>query len=145
MNRRAVSSTVAYVLALAIAAVLISGLLVAGSTFIDDQRERVIDRELDVIAHHVAFNLEQVDRMVRAGDYPSVVRINQSFQRQVTGATYTVRLVDGTPPAVLVNASDLGLSSRVNVSLHTPVQESSTNGADVTIRYDGTNLEVRDG
>lgn len=146
MNRRAVSSTVAYVLALAIAMVLVAGLLVAGSTFIDDQSERVTERELEVIGHHIAGNLEQIDRMVRAGSGSNTIaRINQSFNDRVINAGYTVKLIDRSPPVLFLNTTDSSVSTRINVSVETSVSTSQADGGEIAVRYDGSELEVTNG
>ncbi|MFC7057449.1 DUF7266 family protein [Halovenus salina] len=101
-SNRSVSIALNYVLVLGISTVLIAGLLVAGTTFVEDNRERVIDSELTVIGNHIAGNIEQVDRFVDAsrannGTTPHVAYINQSFKQQVTGSTYSIAVVDGDP------------------------------------------------
>lgn len=62
MSDRGTSTTLSYVLTLSIATVLVGGLIVAGSTFVKDNREEVIRQELQVIGEHIASNIEQVDR-----------------------------------------------------------------------------------
>ena len=46
---RAVSTTLGYVLSLAIASILISGLMLATAGFVEGQREQVIRSELEVV------------------------------------------------------------------------------------------------
>lgn len=143
MTDRAVSSTVGYVMALAIATVLVTGLLISGASFVDDQRERVIEQELDVVGQHLSGNIEQVDRMVRASDESDpTARINQTFNRQVTGASYSIELVAGSPTVLHLNASDSDVSTTVNVTNQTDVSDSFASGGEVTVRYNATSTMI---
>lgn len=140
MTDRAVSVTLNYILALAIAAVLVTGLLIAGGNFVQDNRERVITSELSVIGNHIAGNMEQVDRLVEASDdgQPEEAYISQSFQRQVTGSTYTVELVEnGDGPAqIVLNSTRPDVSVRVNTTVNTDVENSRADSGAVVVRYD---------
>jgi hypothetical protein len=147
MTPRGVSVTLNYVLVLAISSILVTGLIIAGGTFVGDQRERVIEGELRIIGHHVAGNMEQVDRLVRAdraGD-PDEAYVNQTFQQDVTGTTYAVRLVEnGGTPQVVLNASQPAVSVRVNASVETDVDtDSFATGGTLSVAYDGNELVIR--
>jgi len=76
VDDRGISITLNYVLVLGISATLVAGLLVAGGTFVEDQRERVIEDEMNVVGNHIAGDIEQVDRMVDktrpGGDKPDL-------------------------------------------------------------------------
>jgi len=140
MNRRSVSVTLNYVLVLAITAVLITGLIIAGGTFVEDQREQVIEGELRIIGNHLAGNMEQVDRYVRASESgnPPEAYINQTFSTDATGSTYGVELAerDGTAQVVL-NSTDPDVSVRVNATVQTDVEEGSfADGGGVSVAYD---------
>jgi len=147
MSSRGVSVTLNYVLVLAISSVLVTGLIIAGGTFVGDQRERVIEGELRIIGHHVAGNMEQVDRLVRAdgADDPGEAHINQTFQQDVTGTSYGVRLVEkGGTPQVVLNASQPAVSVRVNASVETDVAtDSFATGGTISVAYDGDELVIR--
>jgi hypothetical protein len=140
MNRRSVSVTLNYVLVLAITAVLITGLIIAGGTFVEDQREQVIEGELRIIGNHLAGNMEQVDRYVRASESgnPPEAYVNQTFGTDATGSTYGVELAerDGTAQVVL-NSTDPDISVRVNATVQTDVDEGSfANGGEISVAYD---------
>ena len=135
---RAVTVTLNYILVLAITAVLVSGLLVAGGTFIEDQRERVIEDELSVIGNHIAGDVEQVDRMVRAGNSTvDRAEINQSFQRTLTGTAYNVRL-EPDPDRVVLASNSPGVTVSVNVTVQTDIEASFAVGGDSSVQYDTT-------
>lgn len=136
---RAVSVTINYILTLAISAVLVTGLLIAGGTFVEDSRERVIESELEVIGIHLASNVEQVDRMVNASEsgQPDAAWVNETFQRQVTGSVYLVELDDGNPSHLVLNASDVDVSVRVNVTVQTDIDDDAVvTGGSISVYYD---------
>jgi hypothetical protein len=142
MTDRGVSSAFGYVLTLAIATVLVSGLLVAGGNFVGDSRERVIRQELEVIGQHVASNIEMADRLVVAGDNTSTVVLNQSFSQRATGVTYQIELVEEEDPYLQLNATDPDISVLVNVDNSTAVRESYADGGEVAVVYDESEEEL---
>lgn len=151
---RSISIVLNYVLVLAISSLLVTGLLVAGGSFVENNRERVIDSELTVIGNHIAGNIEQVDRLVTAsqdnlgasGDEPEAY-INQTFQDEVTGSSYAVTLVDGNPPQVVLRSFEPEVSVRVNVTVQTAVHdEAYASTSQISVYYDsGTQELVIDG
>lgn len=149
---RSVSVALNYVLVLGISTVLIAGLLVAGTTFVEDNRERVIDSELTVIGSHIAGNIEQVDRFVdasrtNAGTAPAVAYLNQSFEERVTGSTYSIEVVDGNPPQLRLRSVDPAVTVQVNVTVNADIAETTVEGGTVSIYYDtgADRLVVTDG
>jgi len=150
---RSVSTVLNYVLVLSISTVLVGGLLIAGGTFVEDNRERVIGAELKVIGQHVAGNVEQVDRYVNAseanvGDGPEAAYINQSFQPQVTGSPYTIELKhdppEDDPPRLVVASEDPEIEAELPVTVHTNVTDGSEargSGA-ISVYYDADTEEL---
>jgi len=139
-GERAVTVTLNYILVLGITATLVAGLLFAGGTFVEDQRERVIADELNVVGNHIAGDIEQIDRMVQASNHtgnsaPDRAEINQSFQRTVTGTTYTVEL-DADAEQVVLTSNSPSVTVRVNLTVQTDVVDSFAVGGDTSIRYD---------
>jgi hypothetical protein len=133
MTDRATSTTLAYVLTLGIATILVSGLIVAGSTFVEDRRELVIRQELEVIGEHITSNIDQVDRYVRAGNEVSTARVEQDLPNSVTGATYNVRLADSGDPTLYLNSTQPDVSVSVNVTTLTDIQESNAGGGAIVV------------
>ena len=135
---RAVTVTLNYVLVLGISATLVAGLLVAGGSFIEDQRERVIEDEMNVVGNHIAGDLEQVDRMVQVGaTEPDKVVINQTFQSTVSGTTYNVEL-ESNPDQVVLTSSSPSVTVEVPVTVRTDIQGSFAFGGETSVRYDST-------
>ena len=134
---RAVSTTLSYVLTLAISAILVSGLLVAGGSYIDERRNAVVEDELTVIGQQLAAGLERADRLVVASDGSSpTLRIDQSFPNRVTGSGYRVSLDAGDSNVVLESTSSdvevaVGFVTRTGVD-----GSSSADGGEFRIRYD---------
>jgi hypothetical protein len=141
---RGVSVTLNYVLALGISAILVTGLLIAGGGFVEDTRERVVYSEMTVIGNHIAGNLEQADRLVQASSGDTTVQINESFQRQVTGATYQVELNDSGTPQVVVTADELDASVEINMTVQTDLDETtSVGGGTIAVVYDQSNDQLK--
>jgi len=145
-DERSLSVTLNYVLVLGITAILISGLVLAGGIFVENQRNSAIRGELTVIGTHMASNVEQVDRYVAAGRDPSSAHVNQTFQRQVTGQNYVVQLDpnDGEPlpPQLVLSASGTDVTVRVNVTVQVEVAETSAEGGTISVSYEQSRDEV---
>jgi hypothetical protein len=147
---RSVSVALNYILVLAISSVLVTGLLIAGGSFVEDNRQRVINSELTVIGNHVAGNVEQVDRLVTAShdnlgssaDEPEA-HINQSFQQEVTGSSYTIELADGSPTQIVLTSFDPDVTVSVNVTVRNDVRdESRASTSDISVYYDSDSEEI---
>lgn len=144
---RAVSTTLGYVLTLAIAALLVTGLIAAGTGYVETEREQVIRDELTVIGQQLAADVERADRLVRAANttHGSVtVRLNQSFSDRVTGSSYRISLESSDE--VVVTSVDPNVTVTIDVETKTDISDSTVDGGGIRIAYDetGDHLEVRD-
>jgi hypothetical protein len=139
---RGVSSPLGYVLTLAITALLVTGLLVAGGNFVADTREQVVRQELEVVGQHVASNVEMADRLVRAGDDPTTVAVNGDLSERVTGSTYRVELVAQPDPYLRLNTTRPEVSVTVTLDNRTDLGASDVGGGDVSAVYDDAEDEV---
>lgn len=144
MDDRAVSSTLSYTLTLAIASLLVTGLLVAGSDFVEDRREQVIREELRVIGEQVAADIARVDRLARAGDDIDELAINRSYPDQVAGSEYDITL-STSPTEVTLSSVDPGVSVTVAVEVQEGIASppQTVDGGDVEISYDGSDLVIK--
>jgi hypothetical protein len=145
-DERAVSFTLNYVLTLGIAALLVTGLIVAAGDYVGSQRESVVRSELEVVGHQLAAAIEQADRLVRAGDTEEL-RLNHSAPSEVARSTYTVAVDPGSPESDLqLNATELDVTVTVEAETTTSLAATSVEGGSVTIEYDTTadELEVTD-
>lgn len=145
MADRAVSTTLNYALTLAISTLLVGGLLVAGSTFVDDQRKTVIDSELEVLGQRLADDIATADRLVRASAGSPTVRISTSVPATVGGSTYTIDvLTDDGNASLRLRTHELDRSVTVNVANETEIDPGSVSNDEIEIVYAGGTLEVRD-
>lgn len=116
---RGVSTTMGYVLTLAITASLISGLLIAGGSYIENQRDTVARDELQVIGDQLASGLSDADRLAATGG--DDVRVELWLPTRVAGGTYTIELQNesGTNP---VTATITSRSTKADVSVEVTVR-----------------------
>lgn len=142
-DRRAVSSTVTYVLAVAITTILVSGLIVTAGGVLEDQRERALRNELAVVGERLAAELEGADRLV--ADEDATVHIQTTHPDRLAGTRYDVALVARAPgpcdqyPCLALNASSVDVGVTVPLANETAVRATRVPGGDVTVRYEPTN------
>jgi len=145
-DRCGTSITLNYVLVLGISTILVTGLIIAGGSFVEDQREAVIESELRIVGNHLAANLEQVDRYVNASESgsPSTAHINQTFQQEVTGSTYQVELLDnGGDPQLLLTSTRGDIAVRVDIAVRAPVDDGAVaTGGEIAAAYDSGELVI---
>lgn len=146
MTDRAVSTTLNYVLALAVVTVLISGLFIAANDVVESQRERSINSELTVLGNQLASDLSALDRLVIASDAKGTARISSTLPDTVAGKTYSIDLQD--PPVadryeIELSTNQPPVTVTVVVRLETPLVSSSLSSGDLVLEYDGTNIEVQ--
>ena len=137
MRDRGVSTTLSYVLTLTIATLLVGGLIMAGSSFVEDRREQVIRQELRVVGEHLASNVEQVDRYGRAADTVQTASVAQNFPNDVTGSSYTVELKGGSPPQLFLNSSRPRVRITVNISTTSSIcSDNTASGGPIVAEWD---------
>lgn len=134
------SVTVGYVLNLAIAALLLTGLFVAGGSLVEGEREAAVEGELTVIGERLVADVQTVDRLVSASDDPDAVVVERRVElpERVSGTEYVVTVAETADgDDVLRLASD-----RVDVVVELPLRtdesvlETTVDGGDVTVRWD---------
>lgn len=139
MNRRprterGTSTTLSYVLTLSIATLLVAGLILAGSTFVQDHREQVIRQELQVVGEHLASNIEQVDRYAAASDGLTDAKIRQQLPNRVTGSQYDVILRDSGDPTLYLNATNPDVEVQIDVETQADVTtETFAGGGEIAV------------
>jgi hypothetical protein len=139
---RAVSITVNYVIALAITAVLISGLLIGAGGYVEDQREAVVREELRVVGEQLIAGIGDADRLSRVGD-AGAVRVGIDLPERVAGETYLIEVTEVRPSGSNPSRHDLTLrSSRTDVSVTLTIstlvdlEETSVTGGWTAVRLD---------
>lgn len=139
---RGVSTTLSYALNLAIAAILVSGLLFAAGSAVEDQRQTAAREELRVIGQRIAASIEQADRMVRVGT-DTDLRLDILAPRGVAGLQYTIELNASTEDVVLTTENP-DIEVRIDVTNQTDLEQSEIRGGELVIVYNSDGkLEVR--
>jgi len=142
VRSRAIATSFGYVLTLSITTVLVTGLLIAGGNFVEDQREQVIEAELDAIGEQVANHINSADRLNQSGEGDTSVRIEQEFPSDTTGSTYRITLVEDEDPHLELNATQPEISTTVELSNTTDLGQSTATGGTVVIEYNQTDDEI---
>jgi len=141
---RGVSVTVNYVIALSITAVLISGLLIAGSGYVENERDRVVREELEVVAEQLAAGIDDADRLARATTATPELRVGVDLPDRVASETYRIEITNqsvlGTQPfryELTLRSAQSDVSVTLTVSTLVPLSETSVNGGWVVVELDG--------
>lgn len=143
-DERAVSTTVGYVLTLAIGAVLLSGVAIGIGGVLDSQTDRAVRGDLTVVGEGVAANLESADRLARAAEAGRIdddlaaengsvaVEVAVDLPARVAGIPYTIAVDDD---AVTVRTSVPNASVSVPHAARVPVESTSVRGGPIRITY----------
>lgn len=132
MNDRAVSVTVNYTLSLAIAALLISGLLFAAGQNVETRQQEAIRAELEVIGQRLATGLMTADRLVQAGG--DDVSVAVSIPDRVAGTGYDIEINASASRAYIRLTSENPVAT-TNVTFvnRTAVDSLQLDGGDVNV------------
>lgn len=130
MTDRAVSVSLNYVLTLAITTMLMTGLLFATSSIVEDRRDSATRSELRVVGEQVASSLMAADRLAQSD--ASTVEVVAEGPERVAGSRYTVTL-NGTSQEVVLETGNGDVVVRVPFDNTTAVSESSASGGRVSI------------
>lgn len=146
-DERGVSTTLGYALSLTVATLLVGGLLIAGGGFVEDQRERTVRNELEVIGQQVSADVAAVDRLAQTVE-SGTVTVGRNLPERVTGKQYTIAVrTDGADRYLVLSVDRPEVRVRVNLASETSVAETAVSGGDVRVVYDPSadELEVRRG
>jgi hypothetical protein len=132
---RGVSTTLNYVLGLAIALILITGLLVAGGTFVENQRDQSIRTELAVVAEQVSADVMMADRLAETTSDNETVRVGRDLPSRVAGSSYEISIEGGSDPQIVVQTTDPEITVTVPVKTSTPIESSSVSGGATAVNY----------
>lgn len=144
MTDRGVSSTLNYVLSIAIASLLVTGLLFSGTNFVEGQQEQVVRSELRVVGEQINADLQRADRLLVAGEGTTTVRIEQTFPERITGRTYDIEL-EPSSQQLLLSMTNPDIEVTLPVDTRTSLSSSTVDGGAITVRNTtGGALEVAD-
>jgi hypothetical protein len=138
---RGQSTSLEYVLVVGITTLLVIGLVFSAGGYVEDQRERAIRTELEVLGQQVAADVAAGDRLVREG--VTDFNLSRNLPETVAGVTYTVAIeVDdpGNAPSrdtfVRLTTSDPDVTVDVDMALETDVAEGSVDGREIRVTFD---------
>lgn len=136
---RAVSTTIGYALNLGVTALLVTGLLIVGGGFLQEQRETSTRSELEVIGHQVAADIASADRL--AGSDVTGVSIRRSLPERVTGSAYSITVENSPQSHLVLTSADPEITVRVDmetvfVGNSTGVAPGTVDGGNIVIEYD---------
>ena len=147
-GERAISPVFGYVLTLGISTLLMSGLLIAATGFVDTQRERTTENTLQVVGQQVSADIAAADRLHRTDGATNVV-IKRDLPDSVVGSQYTVFVrSDGNGPTdayLRLTTARPNVTVEVGVANETNVADSAVGGGEIEISYNGSALEVTNG
>ena len=132
---RAQAITLNYTIGIAIATVLVTGLLIAGSSFVADQQEQATRSELRVIGQQTAASLETVDRLANTTEAGNPVQLNRQLPPNVAGSAYTIDLVKSKDPHLELTTENPDVEVTVDFSNRTKVTENTIDGGTVVFSY----------
>jgi hypothetical protein len=142
---RGVSTVLGYTLNVAVALLLVGGLVTGVAGVVDRQREHVVREELGVVGQRLVADLATADRLARTAD-GGRVRLATPLPRRVAGQPYRIRLRDtATGGTVVLTTDQPSVSVSVEFRAQTVVTDSTQRGGAVAIRYDGSTIRLGDG
>ena len=149
LDERAVSTTLNYALNLSLATLLITGLLIAGGNFVQNQREQTVRTELRVIGQQISADIVTVDRLIRTKDSANTlsldrVEVDRKLPRKVSGSTYSVEIAGSVPSyTITLTSANPGVSVSVSIDTQTPFDTSTSfSGGTIEIRYPNAEDEI---
>lgn len=136
---RGVTPALTYVLAIGIVTVLISGLLIAGTDFVETERTGVVRSELEVVGERLAADAVTVDRLTEGG---ASVSQRTRIPESVADAPYYVDLVDcpSGNACIELTSADPGIDASVEVPVdnRTPIAVSRSSSRSIRISASST-------
>ncbi|XVH30979.1 DUF7266 family protein [Haloferacaceae archaeon DSL9] len=146
-DERAVSTAIGYALAISITTVLVAGVLTAGATLVDGERDRIAAIELETAGEQLARGISDVDRLRRAADDNAAARggdvttaaVRLSLPRRVAGRSYAVSIDadarDDPPYTHTITLRTDATTRTVSVRTATPIVAGRVDGGPVRIEY----------
>jgi PKD repeat protein len=116
VDDRATAPALTYVFAIGISAILVSGLLVSASGFVDDRRRETVREELEIVGERIGASIAAADA---ASDDGAAVERRMEVPATVVDTRYYVSVVDCavSDTCLELTAPDSALSAPVTVPL----------------------------
>ncbi|MFC7197066.1 hypothetical protein ACFQL4_24495 [Halosimplex aquaticum] len=91
---RGISTQISHVFGIAITSLLIVVLLNGVAGYVQDERAKVADSQLETIGNQLASQVERADKL---GQHGGTVSVETTVDSTVIGDSYTVTLAEGDP------------------------------------------------
>ena len=148
-DNRGVSIALNNVLSIAITTVLISGLIIATSGFMQSQRANAATDELSIIGQRTATDLVKMDQYVTQRSVPELV-LETRLPSRVVGSSYLLSLsnetaVCGSGPCLVLTTVEPEEEVVIALDVSSPIEPSSVTGGTVRLVYDGSTLTIEEG
>lgn len=142
---RAVSVSVGYVLNLAVATMLLSGLFFAAGSVVETERERAAESELRVVGEQLSADVLAADRMVNASSDPdsATVRVASDIPGKVADSGYTITVT--SDPTIVLEATAPDVTVTVPLETRADLADTSVSDSRLLVVWDAEDdqLEVR--
>ena len=135
-DERAVSVTVGYVLNFAVAALLLSALMIGGGGLIESQTKQVTYDELTVTGQQLASEISSADRLNRSGD-TTELSVRADLPDRTAAGSYTITIEhDGQTGSIELRSVDPEVVVTVPFRSESAVQNVTVNGGLLEVVYD---------
>lgn len=148
---RGQSVSINFTLSLIIVTLLMSGLFISMSGFLDSERERVTRSELDVLGNRIAADISTADRLAQSTSGDAAVSVTTTIPPRVAGSRYQVEITssqfkssDFYNVSVNLQAPVVSVNRTVKTRTRSEVVTSTIDGGEYTVAFDGSTLEVTD-
>lgn len=133
---RGTSTALGYALTLGITTLLVTGLLFAAGGFVEDQRDRAIRTELQVVGQQIAADIGAADRFVAAGR--TEFTIERDLPNRISGASYTISVANPGDPYLILSTSRPEVAVELDLTLApgTSIASSTFSGGQLVITFD---------
>lgn len=139
---RGVSFTLGYVLTVAIAVVLIAGVLFTVGQVVKDERNETIRGEATVVGDQTAAAVMATDRLA-GRDEESNATVALRLPERLADQAYTVTLrSDGSDPVVVVRTRSPSIVVSTSLTTRTPVANATVTGGRIRAVYRGDDGEL---
>jgi hypothetical protein len=135
---RGVSVTVNYVLNLALAVLLVGGVLTATAGVVEDRRESAVRTELSVVGERLVADLAAADRLAVVGEGPNeAVAVSVSLPDRVAAKSYDVQITASPGDStVVLRTENPDVAVTVGFRNETAVRNATVDGGDLRVVLD---------
>ncbi|AWB26240.1 DUF7266 family protein [Halococcoides cellulosivorans] len=144
MDDRAASTVFAHALVIAIALILLVVAFTAATTYLDNERDRVVNTQLEVVNERVAGCLQSAQRTVDSASAPTYEK-TCDLPRRIAGTSYTID-IETSPASITLRSDRVPRSPTIDLGPTVSLAaEYELPGGPITVSNSGGDLEVTNG